>query len=220
MRRYIYKYEGNNSDEIVQYFDQFLLDVAEDETYNSSIDSSDEINQQFFTSVGALETRQLSAITEALADHAFKHRVIIEDETVSSPEPEPYAFNAVIEFKYDATEFKSLFIDSGAAIKSTGGIGQLKALQQINDSIKIDCSTAGSANFTFGIGSTASLGHINLDTSIGPIIFHIMSVNTSFLLCLADMDKLGVFFNNVTNELIQANLVHSVIRRYSHAFLM
>lgn len=222
MQRYIYEYEGNSPNEITQYFDQLLLDVAEDETYNSPADSSrnGEPDQQFFTSVGALETRQSSAITEALADYAFKHRVTMEDETVSPPELESYAFNAVTESRYDATEFKGLLIDSGASTKSTGGIGQFKALQKIDDSIKIDYSTAGSANFTFGIGSTASLGQINLETPIGSIIFHIVSVNTPFLLCLADMDKLGVFFNNVTNELVQANSVHPVIRRYGHAFMM
>ena len=220
MRRYIYEYEGNSSDEIIQYFDQFLLDVAENKTYNSSIDLSDEINQQFFISIDALEIRQSSVIMKALTDHAFKHRVIMKNETISSSESESYIFNAVIEFKYDAIEFKNLFIDSDAAIKSTNEIGQLKALQQINDSIKIDCSTAGSANFTFDIESTASLDHINLDTSIKSIIFHIMFVNTFFLLCLADMNKLDVFFNNVINELIQVNSMHSMIRKYDHAFLM
>ena len=220
MRRYIYEYEGNSSEKIIQYFDQFLLDVAENKTYNSSIDSSDEINQQFFTSIDALETRQSSVITEALTDHVFKHRVIMKDETVSPPESEPYVFNAVIESKYDATEFKNLLINSGAATKSTSEIGQLKALQQINDSIKIDCSTAGSANFTFDIENTASLDHINFDTSIKSIIFHIMFVNTLFLLCLIDMNKLDVFFNNVINKLIQINSMHSVIRKYDHAFLM
>ena len=84
----------------------------------------------------------------------------------------------------------------------------------------MDNSTAGSADFTFGIGSTASLGHINLDTPIGPVIFYIMSVNTPFFLYLANMDKLGVFFNNVTNELVRDEFVHLVVCRYGHAFWM
>ena len=33
------------------------------------------------------------------------------------------------------------------------------------------------------------------------------------------MDKLGAYFNNLTNEVIQSNRSHPVIRRYGHAFL-
>ena len=84
----------------------------------------------------------------------------------------------------------------------------------------MDNSTAGSANFTFGIGNTALFGYINLDTSIRLVIFHIVSVNTLFLLRLANMDKLGVFFNNVTNELVHDEFVCLVVCRYGHAFLM
>ena len=51
-----------------------------------------------------------------------------------------------------------------------------------------------------------------------------MPVNTPSLLCLADMDKLGAFFNNTTNEVIQSQIQparrHLVIRRYGHAFLL
>ena len=55
---------------------------------------------------------------------------------------------------------------------------------------------------------------------MGMIAFHIMPVNTPFLLCLADMDRLGAFFNNITNQLVQSNRTHPVIRRYGHAFLL
>ena len=40
MQRYIYEYESNSPNEIIQYFDQLLFDVVEDETYNSPINSS------------------------------------------------------------------------------------------------------------------------------------------------------------------------------------
>ena len=59
---------------------------------------------------------------------------------------------------------------------------------------------------------------------MGLITFHIVPVNTPFLLCLADMDKLEAFFNNITNRVIQSETQpprsHSVIRRYGHAFLL
>ena len=223
MQRYIYEYEGNSSNEIIQYFDQLLFDVAENETYNSSTDSSKngELDQQFFTSVGALETRQLSAITEKLADYVFKHRITIKNETVSPLEPESYVYNAVTEFRYDETEFKKLLINSNAAVKSTAEIRQLKALQKIDDSIKLDHSTASSGNFTFDMKSISLFDHINFQTSIDLITFYVMFSCTSFLLCLIDMNKFDVFFNNVINIMMQAqiNSMHSIFRKYDHAFL-
>lgn len=112
-----------------------------------------------------------------------------------------------------------MLIDSGAAAKSTDEIGQFKALQRVDDLVHLDVSIAKLVSFTFGIGSTVSLESINFITFLRSITFYIVSINTSFLLCLVDMDRLRMFFNNVTNQLIQSNQVHFVIRRYGHAFL-
>lgn len=46
------------------------------------------------------------------------------------------------------------------------------------------------------------------------IVFHIVQVNTPFLLCLADMVKLGAFFNNLTNQIVQSNRSHPVTLFY------
>ena len=51
------------------------------------------------------------------------------------------------------------------------------------------------------------------------IVFHIVQVNNPFLLCFADIDKLGAYFNNLTNKVVQSNRSHPVICRYGHAFL-
>ncbi|KAM4067659.1 cwf18 domain containing protein [Hirsutella rhossiliensis] len=48
--------------------------------------------------------------------------------------------------------------------------------------------------------------------------FHIVNVPTPFLLCLADMDRLGVYLNNVTNELVGNGVSVPVIRRWGHAW--
>ncbi len=63
-----------------------------------------------------------------------------------------------------------------------------------------------------------------MDTSLGLITFHVVLVNTQFLLCLADMDKHGAFFNKITNQVIQSKTrpvrSHPVIRRYGYEFLL
>ena len=71
----------------------------------------------------------------------------------------------------------------------------------------------------FGVGSTPSIGTINLDIPMGTVVFHILQVNTPFLLCLADMDKLGAYFNNIINQLVQSDQSYPIIRRYGHVFL-
>jgi hypothetical protein len=60
--------------------------------------------------------------------------------------------------------------------------------------------------------------------------FHVIKADTSFLLSLADMNWLKVYFNNVINSLIQmikmSNEIlrkkrsYSVIRRFDHEFLL
>ena len=182
-------------------------------------------SEQFQTSFGQLKGSESITVVNTLADNAFKHRITLSDETVSPiTVPAPYVFNSSTDSRYNDSEFKGLLIDSGASTRSTGGIGQLKALQQLDTSVQLDKNTAGSANFTFGIGSAASIGSVDLDTPLGHITFHIVPVNTPFLLCLADMDKYGAFFNNITNQVIQSQTQparhHPVIRRYGHAFLL
>jgi hypothetical protein len=47
-----------------------------------------------------------------------------------------------------------------------------------------------------------------------------MLAKTLFLLSLADMDELGVYFNNLTNFLITPTGKVLVIRRFSYSFLL
>ena len=150
---------------------------------------------------------------------------MLRDETILPiTDPAPYVFNSSTDSRYNNAKFKGLLIDSGTLTRSTGGIGQLKALQQLDTSVQLDKDTAGLANFTFGIESVVLIGSVNLHTSLGLVTFHIVPVNTPFLLCLADMDKHGAFFNNITNQVIQSQTqptrCHPVIRRYGHAFLL
>ena len=85
----------------------------------------------------------------------------MKNETISSFESKSYIYNAVIEFRYDKTKFKKLLINLSVVVKSTAEIRQLKALQKIDDSIKLDHSTASLGNFTFDMKNIFSLDHIN-----------------------------------------------------------
>jgi hypothetical protein len=47
-----------------------------------------------------------------------------------------------------------------------------------------------------------------------------MLAKTPFLLSLEDMDKLGVYFNNITNCIVTPRGDVPVVRRFSHSFLL
>lgn len=58
------------------------------------------------------------------------------------------------------------------------------------------------ANFIFRIGNFTSIKYIILETSMEIITFYIVPINTPLLLCLANIDKLRVAFNNSINQII------------------
>ena len=224
LQRWITEYEGVDDDEdIAHYFGDLSIDTQNDNTPER--ESFYIGSGQFYTSFGQLEGSESMTVVNTLADNAFKHRITLSDKTVLPiTVPTPYLFNLSTDSRYNDIKFKGLLIDSRASTRSTRGIGQLKVLQQLDINIQLDKNTAGSANFTFGIGSAASIGSVNLDTPLGPITFYIVPINTPFLLCLADMDKHGAFFNNITNQVIQSQTQptrrHPVIQKYGHAFLL
>src|SRR5271167_2038900 len=66
----------------------------------------------------------------------------------------------------------------------------------------------------------SSIGTTNVHTSIGEVQFHIVNASTPFLLCLADMDKLQVYYNNIQDVLVTRTGEVPVVRRFGHAFLL
>ena len=163
-------------------------------------------------------------VVNTLADNAFKHQITLIDKTASPISSAPYVFNSSTYSRYKENEFKGLLIDSGASTRSTSGIVQLKSLQQLDPSVQLDKNTAGSDNFTFGIGSAGSIGSVDWDRPLGLITFYIVFVNIPFLLRLADIGKHGAFFNNITNQVIKSKTQparsHPVLQRYGRAFLL
>ncbi len=69
--------------------------------------------------------------------------------------------------------------------------------------INIELNKNDLSKFKFDIDNNLSIDSINLNTLIDRIKFHIILVNTSFLLCLTDLDRLDIYFNNLINMLIE-----------------
>ena len=98
-------------------------------------------------------------------------------------------------------------IDISAFKKSTVSYGQYLAYKNTTaDNTDIDTTQIGAVNVQFGIGSAASIGSVIVKTPIGPVDFHVVKADTPFLLCLIDIDKLQVYYNNVIDALIGPTL--------------
>jgi hypothetical protein len=75
----------------------------------------------------------------------------------------------------------------------------------------INTSKAGQVKFQFEIGITSFIRLIVVRIPIRNIESHIMQADTSFLLCLADMDSLDIYYNNLTNTFITSEKSISII---------
>ena len=82
----------------------------------------------------------------------------------------------------------------------------------------IDRLTKGSVSVQFGIGFTDFIGSIYIQTLAGRVKFYIVNVDTPFLLCLADINRLKLYYNNVKDMLISTIKKYPVIRQFGYAF--
>jgi hypothetical protein len=111
--------------------------------------------------------------------------------------------------------------DTGAAGVSTAGKTQVMALQRLQPSATIDESTAGCHWIRFGDNLECySIGDVQITTPLGVMHFAVMPTNTLFLLCLADMDRHGIYLNNVNNVLVYKAKEYLIVRKWGHLWLL
>ena len=103
---------------------------------------------------------------------------------------------------YTPKEFYGVIINISTSKKSTTGYSQYLAYKATNDYININTTQTGAVNVQFSIGLTILIRSVAVKTLIGLVDFYIVKVNTPFLLYLADMDRLQVYYNNITDTLI------------------
>jgi hypothetical protein len=130
-------------------------------------------------------------------------------------------FTYIIIDRYTFAVFYEIMIDSRASIRSIVDYEQYLTFIK-NISIDLNRIKTNIVNVQFEIESTLSLKSIIIDISIELMKFHVIKTNTLFLLSLADMNRLKVYFNNVENILfmITKNRNLSIIRRFDHHFLL
>jgi hypothetical protein len=141
-----------------------------------------------------------SELVNNLINRSYTHLLTGENHAMESSKPPAEDIQTFIvggTSRYNNNRFYGIVIDTGAAKYSTARFDQFQALQQTDNSIKLDRTTEGRIKVKFGIGTSSSLGSADIETPIRRIRFYIMPSKTPFLLSLADIDGLKVYFNNL-----------------------
>ena len=150
-----------------------------------------------------------------LTEKAFLHAATGEDIYRAKKTQEPEAF--VLSSNY-SVEFQGELWDTGAARVSTVGKDQAKAFVRQFPGTKIDW-TPGSTEIRFGGDTTkTAIGTIDVTNPLGVVRYHILDAPTPFLFSLHDADRLGAYFNNVRNMIIQKDKEIPVVRKWGHPF--
>lgn len=204
-------------------------DESEEDTPNNDSDDDDldhqmddlnidDRNDSLFTSFGTAAGAE--ALTIRLADNSFEHAITASTLVTDVP-TDPFQYTTS-PGRYTEDRFYGVVVDTGASKYSTAGYGQYLACKRLYQT-NVDTSKAGAVNVQFGIGSASSIGSFVLKTPIGGVEFHIVHADTPLLLSLSDMDRLGVYLNNLKNILVlKSNPVKTlpVARRFGHVFLV
>ena len=110
-------------------------------------------------------------------------------------------------------------IDTEISRYSTIDYEQFLAYSKIIETI-INLTKIETVHVQFDMKSISFIKFIIITTFIDQTKFHVVKIDTFFLLCLTDFDRLNVYYNNINDILIQKKSTISVICRFGHFFLL
>ena len=110
-------------------------------------------------------------------------------------------------------------IDTKISRYSTIDYEQFLTYSKIIETV-INLAKTKAVHVQFDIESISFIKFIIITISIGQAKFHVVKIDTFFLLCLTDLDRLNIYYNNINDTLIQKKSIIFVIRRFEHFFLI
>ncbi len=219
LKQFIIEIEDNQrNDFIVQFFEKLNIDIDIAFIDNISIidfviEELDSESKTYFIAVDSIDdSKTIAAIIIMLVDKTFRHRLIFMNNITASSNSISYSYNVFTTSRYDDREFKNILIDHDAADHSFEDIEQFTTLQRISNTFLI-LNKKRIISFKFDIDEISFIDTIDLKILVDVITFHIVFVHTSFLLCLADINRLRLYFNNLTNMLIEERSINKVLFR-------
>ncbi len=174
----------------------------------------------------SFELMKISEILIAdLTNRFFSHFLTTDVLQIDMKNIDSFSYVTTIDrsYRYTTENFYEIMIDFDVSRYLTAEYEQYLAYVRNNDE-RMNITKARTIHVQFNIDFIFSIESLTIDISIETVKFHIVKVDTSFLLSLADMNRLKVYFNNVENILIKKKIrkddVFSVIRRFDHDFLL
>ncbi len=214
MKQFIIKFEDNQDEDfIVQFFEKLNIDIEislDNFSINEFVIELDNESESFLIAVDSIDDlKTIFAIIIMLADKTFKHKLISMNNIIAFANSISYIYNVFTASRYDDREFKNILIDHDAANFSSKNIEQFTILQRISKTTLI-LNKKRITSFKFDIDEILFIDIVNLNTLVDVITFHIVFVQISFLLCLVDMNRLRLYFNNLINMLIEERSINKV----------
>lgn len=185
--------EEVQEEELNEVFSSLVIDMQTNHDY-FPIDNDNENLTTYFSTYGEIDVRNAVSTTSELANKICIHSVTKLENTSNVPSEQTNIFTFATDAvsRYTSSEFLGMMIDTGASKKSTAGYSQFLAYQKMSQA-ELDVTTGGTVSVQFGIDSTTSIGCVMVDMPIGVVEFHVVNVDTPFLLSLAHIDKLQIF---------------------------
>jgi len=211
--------------------DRYIMDsVNQDGIPEVTLTTPAENTTNYLVAVATQDQTSAVQLVSTLSDRSLAHALTHRDNLTH---PTTYTLENSRPSRYGVcSSFMGILIDTGAAKFSTAGSAQFDAYCRdfsLSPIAELDGSKAGAVVACFGIGTSESIGTATVQSPIGDVIFHIVEAETPFLLSMADMDRLGVVFNNLTNHIVKPSpgnnfatptMAYPVVRQFGHPFLV
>ena len=121
--------------------------------------------------------------------------------------------------RYTKVFFFEILIDTETLRYSTIDYKQFLAYNKIIETT-INSAKTEIIHVQFDIKSISFIEFLIITIFINQIEFHVIKIDTFFLLCLTDLDRLNVYYNNINDILVQKKSITFVIHRFEHSFLL
>ena len=184
----------------VSFFEAFDDTTFDDEAFIISFEMMKDVESMLSNLINR-------SFEHSLIDQAFQ---FVENEVQNS-------FVYVVDDRYSFSQFHEIMIDIEASKHSTTNYDQYLAYQKYIEHTSINIEKAKTVNVQFDIERISFIDSIMIIMLVSRTEFYVIRANTSFLLCLTDMNCLNVYLNNLTNKLIMKKNFISIIRRFDHS---
>ena len=111
-------------------------------------------------------------------------------------------------------------IDTSASSHFTTKYDQYLTYEKNYDNTLIDIQKADVVQVQFDIDATSFMRSIKINTLVKTVEFHVVKTNIFFLLCLTNINRLNIYYNNIQNVLIIENKIIPIICRFDHLFML